>query len=225
MQRQRQSSILGMLIPGMVILLGTKAVASVMPIGAFTPSTLITFTGLPDGTEVNGLTVSGVLFTYSLGNGQLEISHMGPGLTNNINPPNTVTVPNQTQAGTLTILLPSPALRFEYGYAILRTVPFANATTVSVFSGATLLGSLSFDAAPDPAWSGGLARLESTSAFDRVAVTFNNSGRASDFAMDNIGFGIGNVPEPSTFALLALGLLVASALHLAASGAVRPRKL
>src|SRR5262245_26135661 len=36
-------------------------------IGAFGPgSTLTTFAGLPDGTEVNGLIVGGINFTYSL---------------------------------------------------------------------------------------------------------------------------------------------------------------
>ena len=43
-------------------------------------STLTTFTGLPDGTEVSGLTVSGIQFSYSLGLGQLVIDG-GPGVT------------------------------------------------------------------------------------------------------------------------------------------------
>jgi len=46
-------------------------------------STLTTFTGVADGTEVNGLTVNGILFNYSLGNGQVTIDG-GPGTTNNI---------------------------------------------------------------------------------------------------------------------------------------------
>jgi hypothetical protein len=36
-------------------------------------TTLLTFMGLADGTEVNGLVFGGVQFTYSLGSGQLII--------------------------------------------------------------------------------------------------------------------------------------------------------
>jgi PEP-CTERM motif len=201
LKRARKSLILGNVILWMIVLLGTNAVASVVSIGPFTPSTLIDFTGLSDGTEVNGLTVSGVLFTYSLGNDDVEIDG-GPGVTNNINPPNIVSIGNDT--GTLTLLLPSPATMFEYGYAILNTSTVVNATTVSVFSGATLLGSLSYTGVPDPLFTGGFAGLESTTAFNRVTLTFN-SAAAPAFAVDNIG--IANVPEPSTFALVTLGLL------------------
>ena len=54
------------------------AVIAIDP-SAFGPgSTLINFTGLADGTEVNGLTVGGVSFNYSLGNGSVIIDG-GPG--------------------------------------------------------------------------------------------------------------------------------------------------
>ena len=69
----------------------------------------ITFTGQADGTEVNGLTVGGVLFSYSLGNGQVIIDG-GPGPTNNISPPNVVTTGNPN--GILTLTLPGPAVLF-----------------------------------------------------------------------------------------------------------------
>jgi hypothetical protein len=197
-----KSSILGNVILWMIVLSATNAVASVVSIGPFTPSTLIDFTGLSTGTEVNGLTISGDMFTYSLGNGQVIIDG-GPGATNHINPPNIVSVGNDT--GTLSLLLSSPATMFEYGYAILNTSTVVNATTISVFSGATLLGSLSYTGAPDPTFTGGFAGLESTTAFDRVALTFN-SAAAPAFAVDNIG--IASVPEPATFALVTIGLLV-----------------
>src|SRR5262245_2957097 len=116
-------------------------------ISAFGPgSTLTTFTGIPDGTEVNGLTVNGIQFTYSLGNGQVIID-IGPGVTNNVSPPNIVSVGNNT--GILRLALPSFVDTFGYGYAILNVSAVANATTITLFSGATNVGSLSYAGVPD----------------------------------------------------------------------------
>src|SRR4030095_2366877 len=100
-----------------IVLSASNALGSTISvgIGAFGPgSTLTTFTGLADGTEVNGLTVNGILFNYSLGNGQVTIDG-GPGTTNNIAPPNIVSVGNNT--GVLSMILPSFVDTFVYGYA------------------------------------------------------------------------------------------------------------
>jgi hypothetical protein len=185
----------------------SSASASVIAVGpaAFpTSSALITFTGLPDGTEVNGLSVGGVLFTYSLGNGNVLIDG-GPGVTNNIDPPNVVSTGDDT--GTLTMTLPSPATMFGYGYAILSVADVVNATTISLFSGTTNVGTLSYDGAPDPVFTGGFAGIQSTLPFDKVAVTFN-SVEAPAFALDNIRISAA-VPEPSTSVLLLVGSIVA----------------
>ena len=194
-----------------VVLCVTNAAATVMPISesAF-PGTalLIDFAGLVDGTEVNGLVVDGVGFSYSLGNGQVDIDG-GPGTTNNIEPPNIVSIGDNT--GSLTIALPAPANMFGYGFAILSLFDVADATTMSVFNGSTFLGSLSFAGAPDPIFTGGFAGLASTIAFDHVVVTFN-SVVASAFAMDNILIASAVVPpplpEPPTILLIFAGLLV-----------------
>jgi PEP-CTERM motif len=166
-------------------------------------STLITFTGIPDGTEVNGLATGGAVFTYSLGNGQLIIDG-GPGLTNNVSPPNIVSVGNPT--GILTVTLSGPSSRFGYGYAILSTVAVPNATTITLFSGVTNVGSLSYNGVPDPTFAGGFAGIFSTVAFDRVQITFN-SVAAPAFALDNIRItGAAAVPEPATMLLLGTAL-------------------
>ena len=202
------------LVIALSLFLGTAlwtstAQASVVGIGpgAFPPgSTLITFAGLPDGTEVNGLSVGGVLFSYNLGNGQLVIDG-GPGITNNVNPPNIVSIGNP--AGILTILLTGPSTNFGYGYAILNTIAVANATTITLFSGATNVGSLSYNGVVDPTFTGGFAGIQSTIPFDRVQVTFN-SAAAPAFALDNIRITpLGAaVPEPTTMLLLGSGLAV-----------------
>ena len=184
------------------VLLAPNGLASAVSVGvgAFGPgSTLTTFTGIANGTEVNGLIVNGIQFSYSLGNGQLVIDG-GPGRTNNINPPNIVSVGNPT--GALTMVLPSAVDTFGYGYALLSVLSLTNATTISLFNGATPVGSLSYNSAPDATFSGGFAGIQSTLPFNRVQVTFIS---APAFALDNIRT-FSTVPEPSTMMLLGTGI-------------------
>ena len=176
-------------------------VISVGP-GAFPAGTTpITFTGLADGTEVNGLTVGGILFNYSLGNGQVIING-GPGITNNVSPQNVVSVGNNT--GILTLTLSGLSNTFGYGYAILSAGPVASATTITLFNGVTNVGSLAYNGLPDPIFTGGFAGIQSTLLFDRVQITFNSTA-APAFALDNI-LVANTVPEPTTMLLLATGL-------------------
>ncbi len=176
-------------------------VISVGP-GAFPGGTVpITFTGLADGTEVNGLTAGGILFNYSLGNGQIIING-GPGITNNIAPQNIVSIGNNT--GILTLTLSGLANTFGYGYAVLNVAPVASATTITLFNGVTNVGSLAYNGVPDPIFSGGFAGIQSTLLFNRVEITFN-SAVAPAFALDNI-LVANTVPEPTTMLLLGTGL-------------------
>ena len=67
---------------------------------AFTSgAALLDFSSLATGTEVNGLLVNGVQFSYTVGgsplNGGVEIDG-GPGATNNISPQNIVSLGNDT---------------------------------------------------------------------------------------------------------------------------------
>jgi len=177
--------------------INTRADVIAVGINSFPSSaTVLAFTGLPTGLEVNGLTTSGVRFDYTVGgtplNGALIIDG-GPGVSNNISPPNIVSVGND--AGTLALTLPSSANVFGYGFAILNSGTVANATAVSAFNGTTLLGSVSFAGRPDPNFTGGFAGILSTTPFNRVALTFNSSS-APAFAVDNVQFA--TVPEPST---------------------------
>jgi PEP-CTERM motif len=183
-----------------------QASTIVVGVGAFGPgSTLTTFTGLPDGTEVNGLVVDGIQFSYSLGNGQVIIDG-GPGVTNNIAPPNIVSIGNDS--GVLRLILPSPVDTFGYGYAILAGVPVI-ATEIALFSGTTFVGDELYTGAPDPFFIGGFAGIQSTIPFNIIQLQFNSAAPA--FAVDNIRtFDSANssaaVPEPSTMLLLGTGM-------------------
>ena len=190
-----------------IVLSASNAVGSTISvgIGAFGPgSTLTTFTGLANGTEVNGLTVNGILFNYSLGNGQVQIGD-GPNITNNMAPPSVVSVGDNT--GVLSMTLPSFVDTFGYGYAELSTAAVTAATTISLFSGATPVGSLSYNGVPDPLFTGGFAGIESTIPFNSVRVTFNSLA-APAFALDNIRTATTAVPEPATLLLLGAGITV-----------------
>src|SRR5215813_877571 len=172
-----------MLVTTVLAVAPLHATTTPVGIGAFgVGSTLTTFTGIPNGTEVNGLIVDGIQFTYSLGNG-LAIIDGGPGVTNNINPPNVVSIVNNT--GILRLALPSFVDTFGYGYAILNVGAVTNATTINLFNGATNVGSLSYNDVPDPTFTGGFAGIQSTIPFNIVQVTFN-SAVAPAFALDNI---------------------------------------
>lgn len=187
------------LLPATLLSTAHAAVISVGPGDFPASSSLITFSGVPDSTEVNGLTVGGVQFGYSLGNGHLIIDG-GPGITNNIDPPNVVSIGDNT--GVLSLTLPGPSSMFGYGYAILNTIPIMNATTIALYSGATNVGTLSYDGVPDPLFTGGFAGIQSTIPFDSVQLSFD-AALAPAFALDNIRIAA-TIPEPSTL-LLVLG--------------------
>ena len=184
-------------------------------IGAFPMgSTLTAFSGLAVGTDINGLFVDAavgpggaILFQYSLGNGRVSIG-VGPNTTNNINPPAIVSNAGANNSGVLTMTFPSLVDLFGYGFALQGTGTIPNGTTLSLFDGATPVGSLSFNAMPDPVVPGGFAGIRSTLAFNRVEVTFNSVSAAA-FALDNIRRGptVAAVPEPTTFVLLGTGVL------------------
>jgi hypothetical protein len=191
-------------VTGWALLTAPAAWASTIPIGigAFGPgSTLTTFTGLATGTEVNGLIVDGISFSYSLGNGKVNIDG-GPGVTNHISPPNIVSVGDDS--GILTLVFPSLIDSFGYGFAVLSSATLPNATTISLFNGAVPVGSLTYGGAPDPFFTGGFAGIQSTLEFNRALVTFD-SAAAPAFALDNIRTA-SQVPEPGTLLLVGTGI-------------------
>ena len=179
-----------------------------VPASAFpVSSTLITFNGLADGVDVNGLVIGGVAFSYSLGNGNVIIDG-GPGTTNNVDPQNAVSFGSPN--GILTVVLPGYFDMFGFGYALLTVGQIPNATTITAFNGATNLGNVSFTGVNDPQFTGGFAGVQSTTPFDRVQFSFSQSAPA--FAFDNVRLNaaanLQTVPEPSTTLLVGAGLAV-----------------
>lgn len=175
------------------------AVSAVGP-GAFSGSSLLVdFSSAPDGVDVHGLTVDGLTFNFSLGGGQVIING-GPGVTNSVSPPNVVSIGNP--AGVLGVALPGLSSMFGYGYALLSSGTVPDGTTITLFNGASNVGSLSYTAVPDPDFPGGFAGISSTLPFDRVELTFNAAAQA--FAADN--FRVTAVPEPTTLGMLTLGI-------------------
>lgn len=206
MNTRSRLSFVGLALLLAVFLPATSAMADVTAAGpsAFrVGSTLITFDGLADGTEVNGLVVDGVLFNYTLGNGQVIIDG-GPGVTNHIDPPNVVSIGDNT--GTMILTLPAPAKMIGYGYAILDNGFVANATTISLYSGTTFLGSHSYDGNSDPIFTGGFASILSTVPFNIVHLTFN-SQVAPAWAFDNVLINNSATPELGTLLLFGTGLV------------------
>ena len=208
MQRKIRTSVAAAAILIAASITGTSVNASVIPVASpfFSGDPVTTFTGLADGTEVNGLTVNGIHFSYLIGgtptNGQVVIDG-GPGTTNHISPPNIVSVGNNS--GTLMLTLPTSASALGYGFAVLSSASLSAATTITLFNGTTNVGSLSFPGAPDPFFTGGFAGIESTLPFNIVDITFNPA-QAPAFAVDNVVFATPTVPEPESLALVASGI-------------------
>jgi hypothetical protein len=176
----------------------SAVVTAITPAQFSSTAQLTDFASAVSGQEVNGLAFAGYTFSYSLGNGQLLVGG-GPGTTNNVDPLNIVSAGNPT--GVLTVTMAGPSLQFGYGYALLASGSIASGTTISLFNGSTNVGSLSYNAVPDPGFPGGYAGIQSTLAFNRVQLTFDSTAAA--WAIDN--FRVTAVPEPQTVALWAVG--------------------
>jgi len=213
MSHRRPIASLSCFVAAVVLAATTPARAAVIPLTAADLAGIspITFSGLADGTPVNGLTVGGVLFNY-LVNGVSSpngIIDGGPGITRNISPPNIVNITGNANA-VLRLTFAGPQARLGYGFALLGITPLPNATTVSLFDASNaLVGTLSANGLPDPAFPGGFLGLESTVPFVRADLAF--SMLAGAFAADNIRVGPAGVPEPTSLALLGIGILAATA--------------
>ena len=123
--------------------------AALTPIGPLdfaSGATVLDFSALADNTEANGLIVDAVLFqptkNGSSTNGVVIVDD-GPGTTGNITPPNLVSL-SDLNAIALIVSLPNLAIQFGYGNALNAAVSIPVATTIELFAGSALVGSISF---------------------------------------------------------------------------------
>lgn len=201
--------ILAMACSAALVAPASRAQASLIPVrpDAFpSGSPLITFDGVAAGTAVNGLFVDNVGFQFTINGIQASAAFIdgGPGITNNITPPDIVS--NEGNAGaTLTVMLPTPARVFGYGYAINNVGFVPNATYVELFNGTTSLGIVSFDGKPDPTFTGGFAGVFSSDPFTSAQLTFSTAGFG--FAVDNIRYAAYAAPEPASLVMGGIGFL------------------
>jgi len=174
------------------------------------PTTIVHFDEVALGTPINGTTIKGFLFSENLPNATTDNS--GPGPTNHISPPEALSGGGFFAATyVLTITMPALATSFGFGFAILDFAPTANALTITLFNGATNLGSLTYAGVLDPVFAGGFAGIGNTVGFTRAEITFGPTALA--YAIDNVAAVTNSVPDiGSTIALLGFALLGLAAL-------------
>jgi len=159
----------------------------------------VTFSEVANFTPLNGLLINGFTFTESIPMVFTSPPGSGPGDTNNNSGDTALSGLGSIPAGyILTVSLATPSLSFGFGFALQGVTTVANAVTVTLFDGATNLGSLVVAGALDPAFTGGFVGVGNDAFFNSVQITFNDSFSA--FAVDNFSSVI---PEPSTVSLLA----------------------
>lgn len=162
---------------------------------------LVTFSEVPSFTAVNGLTINGFTFTENMPTAFTVPPGSGPGNTNNISGDHALSGAPPGGGYILSVSLASPALSFGFGFALQGTTSVANAVTLTLFSGATNLGSLAFAGAPDPTFTGGYAGIGNDTFFDRVEISFNPNTQG--FAVDNFSARAA-VPETGGTLLMLL---------------------
>jgi hypothetical protein len=161
----------------------------------------VTFSEVPAGTALNGLSINGFTFTENLPTA-FTAPPGGPGNTNNISGAYALSGVPPGGGYILSVALLNPARSFGFGFSLQGVTSGANAVMITLFNGATNLGFLSFAGNPDPTFIGGFAALGDNAFFNRVEITFNPS--ATGFAVDNFAAST-QVPEGRSIFFMLLG--------------------
>lgn len=193
-----------------IVALPTPARAIPFPLSpaAFVGDPVIDFGPILTFQAIDGLTIGGVTFGFTIGGMQSFEAGIdgGPGNTNNI----TIANVEGSALGVLSLLFPTQVQRVGYGFALSTATTVTNATTVQLFDALNnSLGSLSFNGSPDPFFTGGFAGVGNDVPFSRAEVTFAAPAPFVRFAFDNLQYGAGDalpVPEPGTLLLFTAGM-------------------
>jgi hypothetical protein len=111
-----------------------------------------------------------------------------------------------------------PVMPFQILFSVaVSKVGFNYASSADSFlrldaydSNDTLLESLTYVGGPSPIGFGGFAGLQEATAISRLDVSYHPDSdprRSFNFSIDNLEFESASVPEPSTFSLIAIGML------------------
>jgi hypothetical protein len=209
----RRSVLAAFLVQAAVLVTASSAHASLFVVPeaalsapALNASTIVHFDEIGLNSAINGQTIKG--FGFLENNPGATTSNGGPLNTNHI------TIPEALSGGAfnpatyvLSITMPAVQTSFGFGFAILDGVPTSNALTITLFNGATNLGSLTYGGTPDPQFDGGFAGIGSTIGFTEARISFGPT--AIQYAIDNVAAGNAAppaVPEPGT-ALAGVALL------------------
>src|ERR1051325_1773926 len=166
-----------------------SAAPFVVPKAALQPPQ-VTFSEVPNNTSLSGLTING--FTF---NQNIPLLRTGPsappGDTNNVN--------GQIARGifgpshVLTVAFAAPVLAFGFGFWV-SVFNDAMAVTVTLFDGATNLGSLVYAGTPDPVRGGGFAGIGNATAFTRAEIRFDPA--VEEVGADNFASSPAQVAVP-----------------------------
>ncbi len=152
--------------------LSSHAAVTTVGSGAFSGSPQIDFGPTPTGAPIDGQTINGVGFHFTISGTSSNDAVLddGPGTTNNVSVANV----EGNIAGDLSLVFPQPELLFGFGYAELAMAPsVSNAITIQLYDAANNpIGAESYTAAPDPTFDGGFAGIHSDTPFVRADVTF-----------------------------------------------------
>jgi len=204
--------LLALLVAAVVFTSAPQAAADVIRLSKeeLSDASLISFDGIPDRTDVDGLTIDGVRFTHTYGPG-VYVSASPPSFpTNNMAGAWVYSSLGDIRDSSLDLTFDTPQVRLGYGFAISWWASPLSAS-VQLFDEAGLeVGSATVPANPDPVYDGGFMGLISTVPFIHAKLRFPPGVRFNlvEFAVDEIRYAPAAtaVPEPGSLALVALGL-------------------
>jgi hypothetical protein len=162
----------------------------------------IDFSSVPFGSNINGVTIDGVTFSYSNTAGTTATVRNGPGCNPDIPVCDPSVIARTTNSANLVMSFISPLSSFGFGLVVSTFNPAQAFLELFGISGASL-GIQTLALQSSGSWSG-IAFSHTGTAISRASLTFGN--HIGEFSLDNIT-GTTVTPEPVSMALLMAGLV------------------